>query len=269
MIHGLDHVMLAVADFAAATSAATTMLGRDPDRIGPLAGMEAASFQLANTTLHLVHGSGPLAPEVPEGTAAITAAAGFAVENLDTAMALLARRGARCDGDAFSWTTADGTATRAARLTGAASNGPTLLLVERPAARPTTGLGLDHIVIRTPAPDRALALYGARLGLDLRLDRSNPAWGTRFLFFRCGDLVVEVVHPLAEPEGPGPDSFSGLAFRAPDIGHEHARLAANTGPISELRPGRKPGTHLFTVRSPAALVPTILIGAQPSPAPAQ
>ena len=32
---------------------------------------------------------------------------------------------------------------------------------------------LDHVVVRTPNPERAIAFYAGRLGLDLRLDRSN------------------------------------------------------------------------------------------------
>ena len=46
---------------------------------------------------------------------------------------------------------------------------------------------------RPPDPERAAALYGARLGLDMALDRSHPDWG-RLMFFRCGDLIVEVTH---------------------------------------------------------------------------
>src|SRR4029450_6465131 len=32
---------------------------------------------------------------------------------------------------------------------------------------------LDHVVIRTPNPERAVAFYAGRLGLDLRLHRSD------------------------------------------------------------------------------------------------
>jgi hypothetical protein len=52
---------------------------------------------------------------------------------------------------------------------------------------------MDHVVVSTADPERAAALYGARLGLDMALDRSHPDWG-RLMFFRCGDLIVEVVH---------------------------------------------------------------------------
>ena len=47
-------------------------------------------------------------------------------------------------------------------------------------------------MVSTGDPERAAALYGARLGLDMALDRSHPDWG-QLMFFRCGDLIVEVV----------------------------------------------------------------------------
>ncbi len=72
---------------------------------------------------------------------------------------------------------------------------------ERPRSQATAGapiIGLDHVVVSTNEPERAAALYGARLGLDMTLDLSRPDWGARLMFFRCGDLVVEVVHRLNE-----------------------------------------------------------------------
>ncbi len=69
------------------------------------------------------------------------------------------------------------------------------------ARRPTASapiIGLDHVVVSTDEPERAAALYGARLGLDMTLDLSRPDWGARLMFFRCGDLVVEIVHRLNE-----------------------------------------------------------------------
>jgi catechol 2,3-dioxygenase-like lactoylglutathione lyase family enzyme len=55
---------------------------------------------------------------------------------------------------------------------------------------------LDHVVIRSPNAERAVALYAGRLGLSLRLDRTEPKWGARLLFFRCGDLIIEIAHDL-------------------------------------------------------------------------
>jgi catechol 2,3-dioxygenase-like lactoylglutathione lyase family enzyme len=222
MIHALDHLLLGAPDPAEVSARLAIILGTNP---GP-------EFPLANTTLRVTTAPAP----------ALLAAA-FAVENLDAARSRLARRGLPATDD---------------RIDPAATHGIDLRLVERPrAAAASSGIGLDHVVIRTPNPERTVALYGGRLGLDLRLERRN--WGTHFLFFRCGDLVVEVVHPLDEPIGDGPDAFSGLAFRAADLTGQHARLVAAGAPVSDLKPGRKPGTHLFTVRTPLAVVPTIFI----------
>jgi catechol 2,3-dioxygenase-like lactoylglutathione lyase family enzyme len=119
--------------------------------------------------------------------------------------------------------------------------------------------GLDHVVIRTPDPERATALYGARLALDMRLDRSNPAWGARLLFFRCGDVIVEVAHDLVAGVGGGPDRLWGLSWRVPDAEAARARLAQAGLDVSEVRPGRKPGTRVLTLRDGTCGVPTLLL----------
>ena len=68
----------------------------------------------------------------------------------------------------------------------------------RPRPAPITAM--DHVVVSTADPERAAALYGARLGLDMALDRSHPDWG-RLMFFRCGDLIVEMVAPAGQGAG--------------------------------------------------------------------
>ena len=71
-------------------------------------------------------------------------------------------------------------------LSSAASHGVPIAFVERArrgplalhkSARLSAIAALDHVVVRTPNPERAVAFYAGRLGLDLRLDRSNPEWG--------------------------------------------------------------------------------------------
>ncbi len=119
--------------------------------------------------------------------------------------------------------------------------------------------GLDHVVVRTTHPNRAAALYGARLGLDMRLDRTEPKWGTRLMFFRAGDLIVEVVHNLAEEPSDKPDQLWGLSWRAANIEAANARLKAANFDVSEIRPGRKPGTRVFTVRNNTLGVPTLIL----------
>src|SRR5215813_527687 len=98
--------------------------------------------------------------------------------------------------------------------------GVALFLVEQAKARwpvPEAKFGdasvgnLDHIVVQTTDAERAVALYGGRLGLDLRLDRTNEQWGARQLFFRTGGAVVEVGASLKTPVSDAKDSFGGLA----------------------------------------------------------
>lgn len=119
---------------------------------------------------------------------------------------------------------------------------------------------LDHVVVRTPNPERAIAFYAGRLGLDLRLDRSNPKWGARLLFFRCRDLVVEIAHDFKKGVSDEPDHLWGLSWRVPDIAAAHARLKAAGLDVTEPRDGRRPGSQVCSVKNGTAGVPTILIG---------
>jgi catechol 2,3-dioxygenase-like lactoylglutathione lyase family enzyme len=119
---------------------------------------------------------------------------------------------------------------------------------------------LDHVVVRTPNPERAIAFYAGRLGLDLRLDRSNPKWGARLLFFRCGDLVVEIAHDLKTGVSDDPDHLWGLSWRVPDIAAAQARLKTAGLDVSEPRAGRRPDSQIVAVKNGTEGVPTILIG---------
>ncbi|MFX4286473.1 VOC family protein [Janibacter sp. G349] len=121
----------------------------------------------------------------------------------------------------------------------------------------STDVVLDHVVVRAGDAERVAADLGARVGLDLRLDRRLTEHGFRGLFFRCGDAVVEVAAPI-EPTG-DPDSFGGLAWRSTDIEATRARLVTSGVEVSEVRTGRKPGTRVATVRDRALGTPTLLI----------
>jgi catechol 2,3-dioxygenase-like lactoylglutathione lyase family enzyme len=150
--------------------------------------------------------------------------------------------------------------------------GTTIVLVERESdalRRPRSASNLapqscvhalDHVVITTAQPERAAALYGARLGLEMKLDRSNPDWGSRLLFFKSGDLIVEVAHSLKNIDPITPDKIWGLSWRVTDIASAHERMRQSDLDLSEIRTGRKPGTQVFTVRNAAANVPTLVIG---------
>jgi len=235
-ISALDRVTLGMTDLAAARSDYAALLGR---------AAEGDRFELGNMALDLVEAADP-------GLAGV----GFATGNLGKTHRLLTQRGL-----------APGSIEAGrALLPRERTHGIPVSLIETacraaPAALdPSAIAGLDHLVIGTPDPERAIVLYAGRLGLDLRLDRSSPDWGVRLLFFRCGDLVVEVAHRLGKGIGDGPDRFMGFSWRATDLAANHARLAAAGFDISGLRPGRRPGTRVFTVRDRTAGVPTIVLG---------
>ncbi len=240
MITALDHLTLRASFQAGAIGAYETLLGR-----------RAAWDRLRVGNVGLVI-------EDDAATARLTSMV-FAVPSLDKAEHLLERRAlpAARQGDRLALSTT-------------ATHGVSIALIE-PKDRTTPSplkdsseaaaiANLDHVVIRSPNPERAIALYAGRLGLDLRLDRSNPDWGSRLLFFRCGDLVVEIAHDLKKGISDAPDELWGLSWRAPDVARANERLRKAGVEVSSPREGRRPGTQVFTVQSHTANVPTIVIG---------
>lgn len=263
-ILGLDHVTLAVEAIDPALQAYEALFGQPCAQRGTAEGLDWARFALANTALVLVAPAGTagtLAGQVasrPAGEAAALGALAFAVADPASTARLLERRGLPAAGPALPWLGREVVPLEAA----AARELHLLLTPAAPASdAPGAEVRLDHLVIRTSDPERTLALLSGRLGLDLRLDRSNPAWGSRLLFFRCGDLVLEVSHDLKAGITEGPDSLWGVTWRVPDVEGWHGRLAAAGIAVSPLRTGRKPGTRIFTVRDRRSGVPTAFIGA--------
>lgn len=176
--------------------------------------------------------------ELREGEAGLTAVV-LGVEDVAATERLLQRRGLVGDASGFD------------------VGGLTWRLTPFVGGEGSTDLVLDHVVVRTGDAERAAADLGARVGLDLRLDRRLTEHGFRGLFFRCGDAVVEVAAPI-EPTG-DPDSFGGLAWRSANIEAARERLLAGGVEVSEVRTGRKPGTRVATVRDRALGTPTLII----------
>ncbi len=255
MINALDSVRLATADIASSAAALEHLLGR---AVG--AGEESAAVRLDNMSLEL----GPS----EDGSAGLSGLA-FAVENVDTAHRICERRALKPGAPvAFAETDANGLREgRHVDLDVQATFGVPITLIQYASRSPGPSsvagegavTGLDHVVVRTTHPNRAAALYGARLGLDMRLDRTEPKWGARLMFFRAGDLIVEVVHNLADEPSDTPDKLWGLSWRVADIEAANARLKGSGFDVSEIRPGRKPGTRVFTVKNNTLGVPTLMI----------
>ncbi|SRR5581483_3077583 len=118
---------------------------------------------------------------------------------------------------------------------------------------------IDHVVVHTVHPERAIGLWRDTVGLRLALDRSFPARGLRLLFFRTAGITLEYASPLGAPADPGPDRLYGVSYRVPDLDACRARLLDADVDVSEVRPGMKPGTRVATVRNRTAGVPTLVI----------
>jgi catechol 2,3-dioxygenase-like lactoylglutathione lyase family enzyme len=145
-----------------------------------------------------------------------------------------------------------------------------VLVVSEPAGVPpqpaVDGIAaVDHVVVRTADPERAIAHWRDRLGLRLALDRTFPERALRLLFFRSGGLTLEYAHALDGADPATDDAVYGVSYRVHDLAAVRARLAAAGCDVSEERAGMKPGSAVVTVRSGTAGVPTLLIQQPPRP----
>ena len=274
MITGLDHVVILVSDIAAATAAYQTLFARSPAWRNGDDGAERVLFTLDNVTLELMAPDGNSANA--DRIRAVLAEQGEGLASLCFRTGDIAKMHRRLDrltlkpepvteaesrdagsGASISWkrTRAATSATRGVRMFFLE------LAKERPLSVRTTVASItamDHIVVSTSDPERAAALYGARLGLDMALDRSHPDWG-RLMFFRCGDLIVEVTHRPGKHPNAARDSLWGMTWRVADMDATRERLVADGVDVSEIRDGRKPGTRVMTVRSHTCKIPTLLL----------
>lgn len=277
MIVGLDHVVVLTGDIAAGEAAYQSLFGRTAAWRNSGDGAERVLFTLDNMSLELMAPSGEGA--AADRIRAVLAAQGEGLASLCFRTSDIAKLHRRLERLALKPELVSETESRDAtsganlswkrtRVATDATHGIRLFFLELAKERPLsvrTGpasiTAMDHVVVATPEPERAAALYGARLGLDMALDRSHPDWG-RLMFFRCGDLIVEVSHRPGKPAAGAQDKLRGICWRVADIDATHARLTASGIDVSEVRTGRKPGTRVITVRNGTCGVPTLLV--QPS-----
>lgn len=142
-----------------------------------------------------------------------------------------------------------------------AAHGVTLVIDTAPDADAATdAVAIDHVVVHTTDPERAITLWRDRLGLRLALDREFPARHLRLLFFRSGGITLEYASSLPRAAEPaGDDRLHGVSYRVTDLAARRERLLAAGVDVSEVRPGMRPGTTVATVRSGTAGVPTLLL----------
>ncbi|GLR86621.1 VOC family protein [Bradyrhizobium iriomotense] len=282
MITGLDHVVALVSDIAAARAAYQTLLARAPAWQNSGEGADRVLFTLDNMTLELMAPSGLSVTAdrmraLLDDHEGVLASLCFRVADIGKMHRRLDRVALRPEPvaevesrDAESGAVLHWKRTRTAtELT----RGVRMFFLELAEQRPISAAtdagpieGLDHVVVATEDSERAAALYGARLGLDLALDRSHHDWG-QLMFFRCGDLIVEVVRRPVAGGDLSHDRLWGLSWRVADIEATRARLIAAGVDVSDIRNGRKPGTRVMTVRSGTCGIQTILLERAPKAGP--
>jgi catechol 2,3-dioxygenase-like lactoylglutathione lyase family enzyme len=279
VITGLDHVVVLVGDIAAATTAYQTLFARTPAWRNSGDGADRVLFTLDNMTLELMspQGDGATADRIRavmseqgEGLASLCFRTGDIAKMHRRLDRLTLKPEPVAEAESRDVTTGATLSWKRTRAATDATRGIRLFFLELAKERPlsvrTTPASItamDHVVISTADPERAAALYGARLGLDMALDRSHPDWG-RLMFFRCGDLIVEVVHRPGKDADPKAayamrDRLWGLSWRVADIDATRARLVSAGVDVSDVRTGRKPGTRVLTVRNGTCSIPTLLV----------
>jgi catechol 2,3-dioxygenase-like lactoylglutathione lyase family enzyme len=274
MITGLDHVVVLVGDIEAGVAAYQTLFACAPAWRSHGEGVERVLYTLDNMTLELMspHGDSPTADRIRavldeqgDGLASICFRTGDIAKMHRRLDRLTLKPEPIADAESRDATTGATLSWRRTRAATEMTRGVRLFFVELANERPRSAatadapiIAMDHVVVSTADPERAAALYGARLGLDMALDRSHPDWG-RLMFFRCGDLIVEVVHRPQANLDLAQDKLWGLSWRVADIDATRARLVAAGVDVSDARAGRKPGTRVMTVRNGTCGIPTLLV----------
>jgi len=274
VITGLDHIIVLLDDIEAGVAAYETLLARQPSWQHSGDGAARVLFTLDNMTLELMAPSsaGAGADRIRkvlktqgEGLASIC----FATNDVGKMARRLDRVALKPDpiaeverrddvsGATLRWkrTRANTDLTRGVRMFFLELQG------ERPLSVSTAEspvIGLDHVVVSTEDPELAAALYGARLGLDMALDRTHQEWG-QLMFFRCGDLIVEVVKRPVAGGDKAHDKLWGLSWRVADIDATRARLVTAGVQVSEPRAGRKPGTRVMSLYSGTCGIHTLIL----------
>ena len=247
MISQLESVVIGVNDLAAAASDYEALVGQ-PGHEDEFQGATSMSFPLANTCLRLVETS------ERQGLQQLV----FGCPDLNAARQRLPNVGIDI--------LAEGADSANIALDPGTTRGVNFALSAARDAAPQTEQsegalsGLDHAVIASGNGDFTSALLSGRLQLDMRLDLTNEKWDSRLMFFRCGDLIIEVYQSLSKPLAPEKDRFFGLSWRTQNIDATHTELTAKGFDVSDIRTGRRPGTRVCTVRDKTHGVPTLILG---------
>lgn len=279
MLTGLDHVVIVCADLDAATLNYRALLGREPDwhARDEANGSGATWFQIGDTALELLGPSGSgavgdkLKAMVEAGQGGLSSLA-FACDNIKSTHKQFSRRDLDpsdiSEGISVHSQTGKERHWKRFRLNGEKTHSVRHFILENSKKRPVKSKsygrdcvsGIDHVVLNSSNPERASALYGSKLGGELRLDLERVDLASRFQFFRIGRATIEIVTRLNSGiDQNGPDSLWGLSWSVKDLEAAHKRVKSAGFNVTEIRPGRKKGSYVFTVLDRTCNTPTLFI----------
>ncbi len=286
----LDHAVIAVRDLESATEDYIALLGRQPSWRGshPTYGTANTLFRIENTYVELLapasgtsrkrndwsRGLRDHLEERGEGLYALA----LGTTDIDSAVRELKSRGLHvdnpADGEGVDEMTGALRRWRNARVSAKSTTGARIFFIEHrsppealPPAQAVAPEGtfverLDHAVVLSADMEATRRLWSDIIDARLALDRTFPERNTRILFYRLGDITIEISGgAMQTEEGLGkPDRLWGLAWGVGDLAATCERLSAAGIDVSGPRPGIKPGTLVATVRGPRAHgVATLLI----------
>jgi catechol 2,3-dioxygenase-like lactoylglutathione lyase family enzyme len=277
MITAIDHIVLLCPTIEEGLHKYRLLLGREPDwQSDDFSGIASAYFQLDGIALELIapHGDSATALKLRDrlrdqgpGLQSIV----FRSDDIEVDWRVFARRALK-PGEIQNGQSIDSVSGRTRqwarfRIDDEKTHGVRLFVLQRtvddPLSEKTSGLGalsgLDHLVINTANPDKAVALYGARLGLRLTLDLSSAERDMQLLSFKAGNSRIELSHRISKASFTEPDKLWGITWCTSDIEAAHARMLGGGLNVSEIRQGMSKGTQVFTVRDGTLNVPTLIL----------
>ncbi len=279
MLTGLDHIVLICNDLDVATSNYKMLLGREPDwtAVTPDDGTASVWFQIGETGLELLgpEGDGPVGDKLKKMIAAGgggLVSLAFSCAQIDEMHTRFSKRGLVpsdiSHGQSTDSATGKTRSWKRLRLDTSQTGGVRQFVIQNEKSTPIKSKhygddsvqSLDHVVINSLHPERAAALYGARLGCDLRLDTERVDLASRFLFFRVGTSTIEIVSRLGVSASTQMnDSLWGLSWYVKNLDMAHKRVKKAGFNVTDIRPGRKKGTQVFTVLDRTCNTPTLFI----------
>lgn len=114
-----------------------------------------------------------------------------------------------------------------------------------PGTHPNGVIAIDHVVLLSPDLGRTVQSL-AEVGVEPRRERDGELGGRpiRQIFFRFGEVIVEVVGPPATA-GEGPSTLWGITYTVTDIDATARMLGNRAAPV---RDAVQPGRRITTLR---------------------